>query len=683
MARKDIDYANYDYDAALAQLKSKLISMTSWKDITDASTASVLIELMAMVVDMNNYYIERQAEESYIDTAQKLSSVIKLAGLVGYTPTRKTSAKGTVRFSVPAGYWDTTSATMITIDKYLSLSSESGISFLTNETGIIQKPDLYVDVEVIQGSLQSLEKESTGASWISINIPESGDLYAIEDTSVEVFVYTTAATTDDKWTEVSSFLGYDGEDEVYTLRQIGDYLRIRFADNNRGRIPPEGNTILIQWIESAGVDGNILQTGKITSISGEIYDDTLTDVSSSVSATNTTMALGGEEEEGIEEVRIQAPMMNATRMRAVTRQDYKAFLLDYPGVLKAEAWGEQEELDGETSNPDYAWRVVLCVVPSAGTTPSDAMKTAIEDYLEDYRPITTWLTWQDPSYIYVDVVSNVYTEPNWDFSDVLVNINTSLLDFFPYGTSIKMTDLGDKLYYSDIGRAIDSSSGVSYHNTEVFAAEITDTWEDTGVPTNFSGTTGLTPVVPESVSFYIVDANESMSLVAWDDGDGNIAGNVTSGSINYITGVYQLELSAAPASNCSLRIRYKTGTLKDAETLLVGDGVTTSLTKDLRDGVIPTTITLTRYDDSLFESTPVASDDGSGAITELNASGITGTIDYTTGNLSITLPTPVASGNSLLISYYYKDRNLFAARYQAFLEGIHNITIEAKEEEND
>jgi hypothetical protein len=91
-----LDYANYDFDTLTQQLIDRLKANpdSPWKDTYRSSTGQMLIELYAYIANLVLYYIERRAEESYIETAQLKSSVVNLVRLVGYIPNRAVSATG-------------------------------------------------------------------------------------------------------------------------------------------------------------------------------------------------------------------------------------------------------------------------------------------------------------------------------------------------------------------------------------------------------------------------------------------------------------------------------------------------------------------------------------------------------------------------------------------------------------
>ena len=119
-----ISYVSYDYQNLLDALKNQLALKGAWKDLYQSATGSMLIELFAAVGTEVLYYIERRAQESYILTAQNLSSVINLVRLLNYIPVRNVSATGILTFTP-----ETLPVTsIITIPKFTSCQNASGLN---------------------------------------------------------------------------------------------------------------------------------------------------------------------------------------------------------------------------------------------------------------------------------------------------------------------------------------------------------------------------------------------------------------------------------------------------------------------------------------------------------------------------------------------------------------------------
>jgi len=101
-----LDYTDYDYDSLVEQLTNVIKLTETWKDNYQSSTGQTLIQLFSYIANLLMYYIERRAQEGYLGTAQLRTSLVNLVQLVGYKPSRKVSATGTLKFSISAAHTD-------------------------------------------------------------------------------------------------------------------------------------------------------------------------------------------------------------------------------------------------------------------------------------------------------------------------------------------------------------------------------------------------------------------------------------------------------------------------------------------------------------------------------------------------------------------------------------------------
>lgn len=107
MAENPLRYTNLTYEDILNALRSALESDSRFENLRQSSIATLLLQNIAGAVDLNNYYLERQAEESYFDTMKKRSSAILQAGNIGYVVQRPNPASTALQMEIvgplPAG----------------------------------------------------------------------------------------------------------------------------------------------------------------------------------------------------------------------------------------------------------------------------------------------------------------------------------------------------------------------------------------------------------------------------------------------------------------------------------------------------------------------------------------------------------------------------------------------------
>ena len=90
-----LDYTKITHESLLAEWNNRVLADERYKNLSHASIYSFFQEFLAGTMDLVNYYIQRTAEENYLDTAKLDSSVIKLGHNLGYQP-RRPSTRATL-----------------------------------------------------------------------------------------------------------------------------------------------------------------------------------------------------------------------------------------------------------------------------------------------------------------------------------------------------------------------------------------------------------------------------------------------------------------------------------------------------------------------------------------------------------------------------------------------------------
>lgn len=643
----DLNYSAYNYQSVKNQLYTKLVGTGAWKDRAKSATGDVLINLLAWVIDMDGYKLERQAQELYRNFAQRRSSIVELAANLGYTARRKVSSITTLRFR--------TTSPPVVIPSGLVCSSTGGVQFVTTEQGTITGS--YIDLAAKQGEPSELTFTSDGQANQQFSVPESDEeVDAIENDSLEIDVGGV------EYDVVSSFVGQAAAATVCTVTRKATTLLVEFGDDKNGAIPPLGETVTISWLKSLGSTGNVAGTGTINSIVTAGYTN--------VTVENTEAAQGGEDEEEKEEVRENMSPVFATGDRAVTRADYRALLRAYPGVAKAEAYGEQEQLSG-ASNPDYAWRVELVIVPTGGGVITRTQEDAIRAYLDERKVVTSWITFQDPTYIYVDFVIRGRVSDDVGLDTAKTDIQTALDDL----VNFQDVDLGDALRIADVVTAVESVDGVLSSIVDIFAVK--NAGDGATSKTVFASTDagiGNIPMVPidlGNVIIYIETiADGTRRRVGFDDGAGGLISSalvatprVTGGTINYETGAFSITFNGEVDASYRVLIRYQTGVPKSNQ-IGVGNDSDTTFTAVIERHVSPGFVTI------LIEGEEVGEDDGNGNIVDNGSGEVSGgTINYATGDIQVQFVSAPVDDADITADYYYENQDLVPALDQMLLMG--------------
>ena len=101
-----VKYTSRDFNTIKRDLVShaKRYYPDSYKDFSEASFGSLMMDTVAYIGDMLSFYLDYQVNESFLDTANEYSNVVKLSRQLGYKYQGKASAYGFVNFfaKVPA-----------------------------------------------------------------------------------------------------------------------------------------------------------------------------------------------------------------------------------------------------------------------------------------------------------------------------------------------------------------------------------------------------------------------------------------------------------------------------------------------------------------------------------------------------------------------------------------------------
>ena len=519
-----LSYCDYDFDDLKQALIARLQATDAWKDTYESSTGQMIIEFYAYIANLTLYLLERRAEECYIATAQNKSSVINLVKLLNYSVRRAVSSTGTLQFSIT-----TADQNIIYIPMYTQCQSANGVNFLTSRDVSIIPPSLSVTVGGIQGTLINQQFTSDGTANQQFTITDT----TVENTNYKVLVDGEA------WNEVSTFIESTSTSTDFQLiSNLDDTLTLIFGDNTYGAIPAIGLTIDFQYVSSSGLSGNVYQTGLITTVSSNIYDNEGNQVTATV--TNSTSFTGGDDIETIDDIRTNAPAVFSTGDRAVTKGDFIAILKNYPSVADANAWGEAEE-----SPPNYNMfnTVRMCIILENWEIPTNSFKTTLGTYLNSLSMLTVKYEFIDPTILEVIPTVDIYVVPGYSLSQAQVDVEVALGARFALGETTK---LGTPQEYSNLVSVVNDLVDVDHlHMILEIRKDMTVGGGESGF--SYGEILDAVPIKKESVKVYATVGGESDDLIGIDNGNGSFtdveSGCEVTGTVDYTNGIINLDFS--------------------------------------------------------------------------------------------------------------------------------------------
>jgi len=101
-----IDYTSRDFDSIRRDLENyaKRYYPDTYKDFNKASFGSLMLDTVSYIGDVLSFYLDYQANESFLETAVEYNNVVKLARQLGFRLDRSPSSQGVLTFyiEVPA-----------------------------------------------------------------------------------------------------------------------------------------------------------------------------------------------------------------------------------------------------------------------------------------------------------------------------------------------------------------------------------------------------------------------------------------------------------------------------------------------------------------------------------------------------------------------------------------------------
>lgn len=438
MGRASISYSNKDYESLRQELLARVPQLTDrWTDFNESDLGVVLLELFCGVGDMLAYYLDAQAAEAFLPTARQRQNVINLCKLVGYRLDSPVAATTTLRFSLPSAMSEDITVPARTVCR--AKLDDGDVEFETLEDAVIPRGQLSTDIGAQQGTRKSDEFTSTG---------NRTQRFALSSTSIaqgSVRVRTGAIY----WEEARFFIDSATDSKHFQVETDGlDVTWIVFGDGVHSAIPPAGETMTVEYLETLGSEGNIGRDLVTEIVSPVYHNGTQIDLT----VTNPVASTGGSDRETLGHAKLRAPAELRSLWKAVTKDDYKALAEGFPGVAKAQV------LDANDCANIRYYQVNMAVAPNGGGLPSPTLKSELAEFIESRKVITIEVNLFDPSYRPVSIDAEVYVYPTEQPDDVRMRVESALREFFSFE---KMT-FGQSVYFSDVVSLLDGVRGVSH-----------------------------------------------------------------------------------------------------------------------------------------------------------------------------------------------------------------------------
>ena len=456
-------YTQLDFEQIKSTIRDYLRSNSNFTDFDfEGSNMSILIDTLAYNTYINSYNANMIANEAFLDSATLRENIVSLVRNIGYVPKSRRAAQARINFNVDLGTGVTKSALtlkagLVAIGDYQNTNYTFSIE--EDITNPVQNGIANFTVTVKEGTY--LTKEFV------VDTSQPNQRYIIPNAYVDtstivVSVKDTRTSTRSRvWKLVDNIVGSTPTTEQYLIQEVQDEkYELLFGDGQFGKRLENGNVVSVSYITTNGSTGNGV---KNFAFAGQLIDNDGVSVSSGISRILTEQSsANGSEIESVSTIKNLAPRFYAAQYRAVTASDYEAIIPTvYPNAESVTAYG------GEQSSPPQFGKVFISIKPKNGQFISDFDKRLILDKLKNYGVAGIKPEFIDLKYLYVELNSTIYYNPN--AIDSASTVNTLVSDTLStYSKSDDLNKFGGRFKYSKVQKIIDeTNSAITSNITKV------------------------------------------------------------------------------------------------------------------------------------------------------------------------------------------------------------------------
>lgn len=448
IAELDFDDIKTNLKNFLANYRDKEGNLVFTDYDFEASSLSILLDILAYNTHYNAYYANMVANEMFLDSAVKRESAVSIAKHLGYVPRSYRSARAIVSFEVRD---PVNSPSTLTLPKFTTFSTSidgTSYTFVNLDSVVITPREGFYNFE----NVELVEGEPLSYAY-RVDVSGPSEKYTIPnkniDTSTIRVTVRKSFTEDIEETYVLSdtIIGTDSESKIFFIEENpSGFYEIFFGDGVIGKKLEPGNIVNIEYLISNGslcnVSSNLVQ---VFTIGGTIGGGTVT--SSIVASQNST---GGDEPDTLDEIKFKAPKFSASNSRAVTAPDYKSLIeANFPLVESVSVWG------GEDNDPPLYGKVMISLKPFEGFIVNDQVKNRIRNtILKDRKVLSIIPEFIDPSYLFLTLNCRVKFDPKnsrYTAEDIKIIVENTVRNYFDF----ELQKFDKEFTYSKLSRLID------------------------------------------------------------------------------------------------------------------------------------------------------------------------------------------------------------------------------------
>lgn len=423
-----------DFDQIKNNLKVFLAQKGEFKDYNfEASGLSSLLDVLAYNTHYNSLLANFALNESFLSTAQLRSSLVSIAGGLGYTVGSRTASCAVVKMYVTNALAPS-SMTLPSGFRFSSTVNGKSYTFKTRTalTAFNNGANQYYfqlganqNVAIYEGTPQT-------KTFIAGPVAENATYVIPTDNidldTVQVRVYADASTASySSYVNLNDATSINNSSKIFVIKETpnGQY-ELTFGNGSRlGVFPSPGNKIEVLYDAVAGATTNGARTFTPLDTVLDGAGETLT-----LNVTTVTVSRGGQAKEPIESIRKNAPYLYAAQNRMVTAADYAALInRKFSNVISdIKAWGGEENIPA-----NYGTVYLSIVFNTTDTTVQNKTKDDIKVLAKDLSVASFNVAFTDPVTTYIEIDVRFQWNPNLtgrSQTEIENLVNTTIIDYF-------------------------------------------------------------------------------------------------------------------------------------------------------------------------------------------------------------------------------------------------------------
>ena len=450
-----VNFADLDFDQIKTSIKDYLRSNSNFTDYDfEGSNLSTIIDVLAYNTYITSYNTNMVTNEVFIDSATIRENVVSLARNVGYVPRSRKAARAKISFFVDTSDYTNAPSSLIlkagvvaTTDPFGSQSYSFSIPDDIT-VPVVNNIAEFNDIVVYEGARVSQNFTVDSFTPNQRYILDNG---GIDTSLINVTVRSNSGANDEVNYYLSdSLFDLNSQSKVFFIQEVeNEEYELIFGDGIFGKKLRAPEYVTAPYTVCNGSDANNISSFLF---SGILQDDSDRSVETGVSLiTVTESSHSGASIETIESIKKYGTRIYASRNRAVTAGDYEALIPSiYPETESVSAYG------GESLTPPQFGKVFVSIKPYNDRYLSNLIKDNIKRDLQKYSVAGIVPEIVDLKYLYIEINSNVYYNPNLAPSansvktTVFSNVNT-------YADSTELNKFGARFKYSQFLNIIDES----------------------------------------------------------------------------------------------------------------------------------------------------------------------------------------------------------------------------------